>query len=133
MTLTKTAIVGAAMILGTAAAAQQAPYLTLNVGEMSREVSNQEVILSELEATPAGPTLGVDLTPDAALWLTETVAANPGAQMSMSICGNKLVTPLVGDMITDGSMKVTGSMDTFEPLYASLTDGVVDCTVLPDM
>lgn len=133
MTLTKTAVVGAAMLFGTAAMAQQAPYLTLNVGDMSRDIAKEEVVLSQLETTPAGPTLGVDLTPDAAMWLSEATAANAGAPMSMSICGNKLVTPLVGDMITDGSMKVTGSMETFEPLYASLTEGVVDCTVLPDM
>lgn len=133
MTFTKTALVGATMLLGTAAVAQQAPYLTLTVGDMSRDIAKEEVVLSQLETTPAGPTLGVDLTPDAALWLTEAVAANGGAPMSMSICGNKLVTPLVSDMITDGSMKVTGSMETFEPLYASLTDGAVDCTMLPEM
>lgn len=131
MTFTKSAIAAVALVCGTAAVAQEAPYLTLNVGDMSREVSPQEVMLSQLEATPAGPTLGVELTSDAALWLTEATAANGSAPMSMSICGNKLVTPLVADMIIEDEMKVTGSMETFEPLYASLSDGVVDCTMLP--
>jgi preprotein translocase subunit SecD len=133
MTFTKTVIAGAAMLMGTAALAQDPAYLTLNVGDDSRAVAQSEVVLSQLETTPAGPTLGVELTSDAAQWLTETAAANPAAPMSLSICGNKLSTPLVADMIDGGNMKVTGSMETFEPLYASLTDGVVDCTVLPDM